>query len=177
MSDSRIITLKHIELISKWIDRLEITDEIKNPYEFTLILRGSRDGFSPSKFHKVCDNRSHTITVFKLKDSDEILGGYNPIIWKSDNDNASSKDSFIFSFKNKHNVENFILSRVEDERNAIYNGSDYGPSFGCGDLFVRGNSRYNKSYCYNSCYKESIRETDDYFSVEEYEIFQIMKIH
>ena len=43
--DSRIITLQHAELISKWVDKLKITDEIKNSYEFKLILRGSRDGW------------------------------------------------------------------------------------------------------------------------------------
>ena len=44
--DSNIITLQHAELISKWVDRLEITDKAKNSYEFRLLLRGSRDGFS-----------------------------------------------------------------------------------------------------------------------------------
>src|SRR5215204_3976442 len=44
--DSKIITYQHVELISKWIDRLEITDEMKNSYEFKLLFRGSRDGCS-----------------------------------------------------------------------------------------------------------------------------------
>src|SRR5581483_783614 len=77
--DSRIITFQHAKLISEWIDRLEIKDTTRNSYEFKLILRGSRDGFSPSKFHEICDNQSHTITIIKVKDSNEILGGYNPI--------------------------------------------------------------------------------------------------
>src|SRR5437016_3775632 len=110
--DSRIITFQHAELISKWIDRLEITDKTKNSYEFKLILRGSRDGFSPSKFHEICNNQSHTISIIKVKNSNEILGGYNPIIWKSDYRYGTTKDSFIFSFKNKDNTENCILSRV-----------------------------------------------------------------
>ena len=29
--DSKIISVQHSELISKWIDRLEINDDIKNP--------------------------------------------------------------------------------------------------------------------------------------------------
>ncbi|RIA78945.1 hypothetical protein C1645_841983, partial [Glomus cerebriforme] len=73
--DSKIITIQHAELISKWIDRLEITDKIKNSYEFKLILRGSRDGFTPKKFHEICDNQSRTVIIIKVKDSDEILGG------------------------------------------------------------------------------------------------------
>ncbi|GET03206.1 nostrin isoform X1 [Rhizophagus clarus] len=140
--------------------------------------------------------------------------------------------------------------RVENERHAIFNsGSNYGPTFGRGDLFLYGSNFYDESYCYvsrlfnyifkpkaevlfeyvaetdddisltpgtlvtileknhdigwwkgkneqgkeglfpstyvkeikqigiqlDTAYKESIRETSNSFSVEEYEIFQIMK--
>ncbi|CAB4427796.1 unnamed protein product [Rhizophagus irregularis] len=81
--DSIIITIQHAELISKWIDKLKIEDEIKNLYEFKLIFRGSRDGFTPNKFHEICDNQSRIVAIIKVKDSNEILGGYNPIEWKS----------------------------------------------------------------------------------------------
>ncbi|CAB4440705.1 unnamed protein product [Rhizophagus irregularis] len=47
-TDSKIITSQHAELISKWIDRLEIT----SPYEFKLLFRGSRNGFTAHKFMK-----------------------------------------------------------------------------------------------------------------------------
>jgi hypothetical protein len=172
--DSKIITFQHAEIISKWIDKLETTDEIKNSYDFNLIFRGSRDGFSPSKFHEICDNKSHTITIIKVKDSNEILGGYNPIIWKSDGKYDITRDSFVFSFKNKENIEGYILSRVEIEKYAIYNSRFFGPSFG-GNLVLYGDYCYNNSYCCNTYYNKSIRETEDYFSVEEYEMFQIMK--
>jgi hypothetical protein len=204
--DSRIITLQHSELISKWIDKLEITDKIKNLYEFKLILRGSRDGFSSRKFHETCDNQSHTIAIIKVKDSNEVLGGYNPIIWKSDRSYGNTKDSFIFSFKNKENIEDHVLSRVIDGCNAVNNHPKHGPSFGGGDLVLYGNN-YDRSYCSLRDYDKSIRETKNFsdnsstesddssqefyvsnrkkksrylreikkFSVEEYEIFQIMK--
>ncbi|RIA80006.1 hypothetical protein C1645_839454 [Glomus cerebriforme] len=42
--DSKIITYKHTELSSKWIDRLEIT-YWSTPYKFRLLFHGSRDGF------------------------------------------------------------------------------------------------------------------------------------
>src|SRR6202000_2493913 len=73
--DSKIITFQHAELISKWVDKLNITDEIKNSYKFKLMIRGSRDGFSPRKFHYICDDKSNTLTIVKVKDSNEILGG------------------------------------------------------------------------------------------------------
>src|ERR1051325_6430740 len=36
---------------------------------------------SVKKFHEICDNQSCTVTIVKVEDSDEILGGYNPIEW------------------------------------------------------------------------------------------------
>ncbi|UZO03046.1 uncharacterized protein OCT59_023459 [Rhizophagus irregularis] len=175
--DSRIITFQHAELISKWIDKLEITDKIKNLYGFKLILRGSRDGFSFRKFHEICDNKPRTVSIIKVKDSNEILGGYNPIVWESNHDVfGTTKDSFIFSFKNKENIENYVLSRVKNEIYAIYNHIDGGPLFGCGDFFLYGKYGYDRSCCYYSGYYDKlIRETKDHFSVEEYEIFQILK--
>jgi hypothetical protein len=176
--DSRIITIQHAELISKWIDRLETTDKIKNQYEFKLILRGSRDGFSPNKFHEICDNQSHTITIIKVKDSNEILGGYNPIAWNySGSKYGYTKNSFIFSFKNGEDIEDYILSRVKGTIFAIYNDINFGPTFGFNDLKLSGeeskNFYYNMSDC--SVYEKQIREISDAFSVEEYEIFQIIK--
>jgi hypothetical protein len=166
--DSKIITFQHAEIILKWIDRLE-----KNSYEFKLILRGSRDGFSPRKFHEICDNQSHTISIIKVKDSNEILGGYNPITWKSVNSFGITKDSFIFSF----NVEKHILSRVKNEQYAIFNARGCGPLFGeCGDdLAIWGSDSYDRSFCEKRSYKKRIRKTEDSFSVEEYEVFQITK--
>ncbi|RGB41485.1 hypothetical protein C1646_685352, partial [Rhizophagus diaphanus] len=176
--NSRIITFQHAEIISKWIDKLDITDNIKNSYEFKLILRGSRDGFSPRKFHEICDNQSHTISIIKLQGSNEILGGYNPNIWVSNWCHIADKDSFIFSFKDKNSIENYILSRVKDEQHAIFNNPNYGPTFGSG-LVLFGNDFFNMSYCKNMKkypnYEKSIRETERTFSVEEYEIFQITK--
>ncbi|EXX52176.1 uncharacterized protein OCT59_000903 [Rhizophagus irregularis] len=170
--DSRIITNQHAELISKWIDKLEITDNMKNSYEFKLILRGSRDGFLSSKFHEICDNQSHTISIIKVKDSNEILGGYNPIKWKSDGSFGTTKDSFIFSFKNKESIENYILSRVKNDeyKYATSNRINHGPSF-YNDLFL-----YDP-YCgfaTPSGYEKPINKVG-FFYVEEYEIFQIMK--
>jgi hypothetical protein len=175
--DSRIITIQHAELISKWIKRLKITDEMKNLYKFKLIFRGSRDGFSYRKFHKICDNRPHTISIIKVKDSDEILGGYNPLVWKSDNSYGATMDSFIFSFKNKENMQNYILSRVENEKFAIYNDPCCGPKFSLDLVLCFTNLGY-RGYCIGRNernYKKPIRENSDSFTVEEYEIFQIMK--
>ncbi|GES83730.1 carbohydrate-binding module family 13 protein [Rhizophagus clarus] len=180
--DSKIITIQHVELISKWIDRLEITDELKNSYEFKLIFRGSRDGFTAEQFHEICDNQSRTVTVFKVKGSDEILGGYNPIEWKNDyylGSYGKTKDSFIFSFMSKEIIEGYLISRVKDENRAIFYLNNYGPSFGGGDLTIHGGIEgeiyFSTSYCEEESYEKRIRKTVDNFSIEEFEVFIIRK--
>ncbi|PKC01390.1 hypothetical protein RhiirA5_364963, partial [Rhizophagus irregularis] len=134
--DSKIITSQHAELISKWIDKLDIMDKSTSLYEFKLILRGSRDGFESKIFHEICDDRSCTITIIKVKGNNQILGGYNPIEWKSDRNYCATKDSFVFSFKNGNDISEHILSRVTNENYAIFNDHTYGPSFGCADLKI-----------------------------------------
>src|SRR6266542_706026 len=176
--DSKIITKKHAELISRWINKLDIYKNKRNySHEFRLLFRGSRDGFTPKKFHEICDNKYHTITIAKVNNSNEILGGYNPVVWKSDSTYSISKDSFIFSFKGKDDVENHILSVIKNEVYAINNFSNFGPSFGRGDFKIIGINFYNYSFCEKCDYKEWIRETNDNFSVEEYEVFQISYIY
>jgi hypothetical protein len=168
--DSKIITIQHVKLISKWIDRLEITDEIENAYKFKLLFRASHDGFEPEKFHKTCDNQSNTLTIVKVKDSNEILGGYNPIAWESDNSYGATEDSFIFSFKDSNNIESYVLSRAREVKSAILKCPGYGPAFS-NDLIVFGVS----AKCFNVDYERLIRESNGKFSVEDYEVFQIIR--
>src|SRR5581483_2287858 len=51
--DSKIVNLNIVSLISRWIDKIDIkskyayTREFYLPYKFELLLRGSRNGFTP----------------------------------------------------------------------------------------------------------------------------------
>jgi hypothetical protein len=170
--DSKIITHHHAELILKWINRLGNADNLTTQYEFKLLFRGSHDGLTREKFHELCDNHSHTVTIVKVEDSDEILGGYNPIEWKSSGGFKSTKNSFIFSFKNADKIENHILSRVVSETNAVHNCSFSGPKFGKSDLIIFGG--YSGNCCVKLYYEKPIRETEYNFSVEECEVFQVI---
>ncbi|RGB37373.1 hypothetical protein C1646_781536, partial [Rhizophagus diaphanus] len=79
--DSKIISFQQAELILKWVDRSKI--KLTSPCEFKLLFRGSRDGLTREKFHQYCDDHSRTVTIVKVKDNNEILGGYNPVEWRS----------------------------------------------------------------------------------------------
>ncbi|GBC09454.1 hypothetical protein RclHR1_08880007 [Rhizophagus clarus] len=181
--DSKIIKFQHAVLISKWIDKLEITDNMIIPYEFKLLYRESRDAISRDgsggllhrfkKFHEICKNQSRTVTVIKVKDSNEILGGYNPIEWKFDGSYGVTKDSFIFSFSDD-DIENHVLSRVDDEAKAICNDLYNGPSFGHGDLYLCTTFGGGlKIFCKKKFYERQIIERNDALSLE-FEVFQII---
>uniref|UniRef100_U9UMF4 TLDc domain-containing protein n=1 Tax=Rhizophagus irregularis (strain DAOM 181602 / DAOM 197198 / MUCL 43194) TaxID=747089 RepID=U9UMF4_RHIID len=154
--NSKIVNNLNIILtISRQIDKLDIKNNfarLKEPYNFRLLLRGSRDGFTPKKFHELCDDIPHTVTFIKVKGKDEILGGYNPIIWKSFGGCGKTMDSFIFSFKND-NVEDGIISYVKHTDYAIRYNFSIGPFFGYDIITCARNGsevfndiRYSKNY-------------------------------
>ncbi|PKC05905.1 hypothetical protein RhiirA5_360785 [Rhizophagus irregularis] len=107
-------------------------------------------------------------------DSNEILGGYNPIEWKFDGSYGETNDSFIFSFHNGR-VENFKLGRVMNEDKAIFNGSsyEYGPSFGNSDLLLYQTFMSDLKIHYKKNSYGEIRRNGEMF-YEDFEVFQIL---
>ncbi|RIB27292.1 hypothetical protein C2G38_2029501 [Gigaspora rosea] len=178
-SPSTIITLEHAAEISSWIDRRStIYDTSEIPYEFKLLLRGSRDGFSGGVFHRLCDNIPGTVVVVKINSTNEILGGYNPLVWRIGYENAKTPDSFIFSLKNG-NLNQSILSRVKNISNSIYYGEiSQGPWFSGNDLGMGEYPDYplKKWHCKTKHYEKPIRNTSGWFFIDEYEVFQICNI-
>ncbi|GET64899.1 hypothetical protein GLOIN_2v1779084 [Rhizophagus irregularis DAOM 181602=DAOM 197198] len=176
--DSKIINLNIVSLISRWIDndiksKFAYTRELYLPYEFKLLLRGSKDGFTPKKFHKLCDNVPHTVTFIKIKETEEIIGGYNPLEWKSSGGYYKTKDSFIFSFKSKNNFKDPILSHVENMNYALYCHAEYGPAFGAYDININvseddDSQEYDNLLSMQQYYEKKIRDIED-FSIEDYE--------
>ncbi|GES93628.1 hypothetical protein GLOIN_2v1773702 [Rhizophagus clarus] len=180
---SLIVDSGIVSTISRWIDKVDVNDnnfkELYLPYKFELLLRGSRDGFTPKRFHELCDNKSNTVTFIKVKGTEEIIGGYNPLEWKSSSSWGETKDSFIFSFKNKNNFKDAILSNVKsmDCDVALWFDDFNGPHFGNDILMEAPNESidYDLVYCKQVFYEKKIRDSEAKFTVEDYEIFQIVK--
>jgi hypothetical protein len=132
----------------------EIFAEFKEK-SFTLLWRGSRDGFDPSDFHSRCDGHANTLTVI-LDTDGNIFGGFTPVEWesrvvdyRSDGAKAdASLASFIFTLKNPHNIRarRFAL-KAERKDEAICCVSDWGPSFGS-DMHVFDNCNNTESSTY-----------------------------
>ncbi|RHZ48347.1 hypothetical protein Glove_552g12 [Diversispora epigaea] len=184
-SFSTIIKQEHVAELSSWVDRESTIYSLTNiPYEFQLILRGSRDGFHPKTFWEMCHGHAGTIVIAKVAGTDEIVGGYNPLAWdKLKSGFRKTNDSFIFSLKNG-NIQNSILSRVKpNSGEALYypiSQSMYGPWFGLQELTMKskvsGFAQEKQYQCHRIFYyKKPIRTTNQLFSIVDYEVFKVIK--
>ncbi|RHZ72292.1 hypothetical protein Glove_243g50 [Diversispora epigaea] len=182
---STIINKEHAAIISSWIGHQTINySSTNNPYEFELILRGSRDGFAPRSFWDICDGYDNTIVVCKVKGTDEILGGFNPLAWDKTKEYCYMKTnkSFIFSFKGG-SIQNPILSRVKDDSGSLWNSIDkdvYGPYFGNGEFRMKSEVSNFTQDKENQCrkptyYEKSIRTTNAKFSIIDYETLKFLE--
>ncbi|RHZ85527.1 hypothetical protein Glove_64g65 [Diversispora epigaea] len=186
---STIINKEHVAELSSWVDRKSIIYSLENiPYEFQLILRGSRDGFHPKTFWNMCHGHAGTIVVAKVADTDEIFGGYNPLAWDNSTEDCymETNDSFIFSLKNGK-IQNSILSRVVNSNGALFYSDSskqniYGPWFGIYEFRMKSNvSDFTqdkecscKSYPDFFTYEKPIGEINKNFAILDYEVFKII---
>jgi hypothetical protein len=160
--------------------------------KFTVLWRGSRDGFGVRDFHSRCDGHANTLVVI-LDTKGNIFGGFTPVEWESsrkhwlrDDEDFSKGDptlkSFLFTLKNPSNfpARRFAL-RAEKKNEAIYCYSDFGPSFG-GDIAVFDNCNNTGSSIYlfgNSYTNDTGLDGSTFFTgslnfqVKEVEVFEI----
>ncbi|PKY43692.1 hypothetical protein RhiirA4_457747 [Rhizophagus irregularis] len=170
LDNSIIIKFQQADLLANWIDRNDDAYERKLgvSYEFQLLLCGSRDGMDMKTFRNLCGNKGPTLIIIKLRGSDQIIGGYNPLSWRLLNHWQATPESFIFSLNMKKN--SYILSRVQQAYSsyAIKDLSNNGVSFGNDDLAFF-NGACNKSY-----YEKRILDTTT-FNMEDFEVFRVVK--
>ncbi len=48
-----------------------------------LRYRASRDGWMYVDFHRMSDGRGPTVTLFKIKDNQQCVGGFTSASWSS----------------------------------------------------------------------------------------------
>jgi hypothetical protein len=153
--------------------------------QFTLLWRGSRDGFGCGEFHRRCDGHPNTLTVI-LDTKGNIFGGFTPVEWELPCNSYYKADpslkSFLFTLKNPHNVpaRRFALN-TEEKNKAIEYNSGWGPHFG--DIYVSGNcNTHTGSHTVNFGYSytnDTGLDGDTFFAgsrgfqVKEIEVFEI----
>jgi hypothetical protein len=55
----------------------------KSSEKWSLLYRGTRDGFGAKNFHSKCDGHSNSLTILKAKGSEFIFGGFATVHWES----------------------------------------------------------------------------------------------
>ncbi len=154
--------------------------------KWSLLYRGTRDGFDSHDFHSKCDGHSNTLTIFKAKESEFIFGGFTTVSWESPAffKWKSDANAFIFSLTNKDNKPVKMKIKPNRHRYAIGCYSSSGPSFGC-DIRIANNanttmnshSRLGSSFKHPK-YEEETNEAKTflagsfYFQLDEIEVYQ-----
>ena len=89
--DSKIINGNdnYIRSLKKWINP-------SRTIKVELLYRASENGIDPSEFHKSCDNKGPTLTLFHVNDGN-IVGIYTPLSWDSNSGWINDMDTFIFN--------------------------------------------------------------------------------
>ncbi|PKY15070.1 hypothetical protein RhiirB3_520100 [Rhizophagus irregularis] len=155
-------------IFSSWIDKQEKISDTSN-YEFKLIYRASRDGDTYESFHDHCDDKGANIVIIKKKNSDRIIGGYNPLDWNGTGW-KSTMESFIFTLSNRSDKNTAKIGRVIKEKHdkAIYCYNNGGPCWGSKDV----RSGLDWSVFPGIIYEDI--GFSNYFEDEDYEVFQVI---
>jgi hypothetical protein len=172
--DSILINRRHIALFTNWIEKRDNDTKCKNiSYKFNLLYRASRDGNTAAAFHAKCDDKGPTIVVVKIINSEQIVGGYNPIFWDLSSNYKTTSESFVFSFTNKNDIQTAKVAYSTGSRYSLYSGPVHGPSFGS-DLYINydNNSDFWYSTC-TICYPGL--DLPKSMNVVDYEVFQVVK--
>jgi hypothetical protein len=160
---------------------------------FSLLWRGSRDGFAASDFHNRCDGHTNTLTVI-LDTNNNIFGGFTPVAWESRQWNGKdgkqsncrksdpTRKSFLFTLRNPHNVSSrrFPL-KYEESDGAIYCVDVCGPHFydigvskNCHANMASFTSSFGSVYTNDTGVDGGLFFTNSRsFKVKEVEIFEI----
>jgi hypothetical protein len=121
--------------MSELIDLCEFSPNDK----WSLLYRGTRDGFGAKDFHSKCDGHSNTLTIFKAKESKFVFGGFTTVSWDKSGYFKPDSNAFLFSLTNKDNQPVKMKIKPNQHVWAICCDSSSGPIFG-DDIVIENNS-------------------------------------
>lgn len=112
-----------------------------------LLYKASRDGWSPQRFHQLCDNKGATYTRAIINDG-RVLGAYTSLSWSSSISNyQNDTTAFLYDGTTKFPSTNGVWGPGQY---ATYMNNSYYPTFGGGhDLYIwGGQNMYNNAYTF-----------------------------
>ena len=147
-----------------------VKDWIGKNFTSELLFSTSKNGFKPTEFHRLCDNKGPTIIFIETKKGC-IFGGYTELDWDKSSGYKTDESTFLFSINNKakYTRKNKLCS--------IYCRDDLVPSFGGNsepDFYCMGSCERGGLYNKNTfATKEELNNGDSSFEVKEMEVYQI----
>lgn len=170
------------------------------PVDLKLVYRGSRDGISAQRFHQLCDGKGATLTVLRSQEKGTVFGGFSDKAWvKSENGTSlASSEAFLFSLDRRIK---FGLTGQNNE-NSVCCYAQSGPAFGKASSFVSGKVYYSHDLLVNlggeagtysssnlgktfalpegmvegSAEAKGLLAGDNYFTIDEIEVYQVSKM-
>jgi len=110
-----------------------------------LLYKASRDGWSPQKFHQLCDNKGATYTRAITTDG-RVLGAYISVSWTSNAGFVKDTTAFLYDGTRKYTTDSGMWGAGTY---AAYMNASYLPTFGGGhDMHIGGDSMYLNAYSY-----------------------------
>jgi hypothetical protein len=155
---------------------------------FSLLWRGSRDGFEAFKFHELCNGKPDTLTLTLTlikSTTGYIFGGYTSVPWSNQTCFKADITAFLFTLTNP----NYIPLKLKvTAQNAVYHCVSYGPCFGSSskDLFINcsSNNDTSNSIRFNAYQFPNGKSGDEggkfflgdsiFFQSAEIEVFQVI---
>ncbi|TNV78940.1 hypothetical protein FGO68_gene17340 [Halteria grandinella] len=181
--------IEQLTLKMKSINSVILDDETKQRKMFTffeqagtplmqshLLYRGTISTFAAAEFHKLCDNRSKTLTIVRTTEG-IIVGGYTSQFWNSTSSYKVDPTAWVFNLDQPN-----IFKVKPGGNNAIYANNDRGPTFGCGHILYIANTAnintcgyVNQSASYENLENINLfqRQGTTQFQVTEVEVFQV----
>jgi hypothetical protein len=162
-------------------------------HQFTLLWRGSRDGFGVRAFHERCDWHANTLTLI-LDTDGNIFGGFTPVEWESrvsngknvNEDNCFKADpsqkSFVFMLKNPHHFPAQRFALKEERKDCVIRcNPGNGPHFcdvaifdNCNANTDSSTSGFGVTYTNNTGLNgKTVFTGSEHFQVKEIEVFEI----
>lgn len=120
--DTGMLDARHEELLRPLIEKLTL----KVP---KLLFRATRDGFSASRFHALCDNKGPTLVLIAHSHFDMLLGGVTEAQWSSTTVVKDSKHAKLFQMSQSQDGKQVLLQLREHVNFGIACHKEWGPCF------------------------------------------------
>lgn len=180
--DSMILgnDLENKKMVANWV-----YEAIKSKAGlFSLLYRGSRDGFEAKDFHEKCDNKGPTLVIIENTNGNKF-GGYASVSWTGPPNPATvmseeSMSSFLFSVDKKEK----LLYRPESKLWVLYHSAAVGPIFGWGPALRVGDkcNVNSENWCdpthnsFQSLIEGGYISGTKYFKVKEIEVYSVAPV-